>query len=127
MIVLPFGIYEYQQIPIGLYNSPDIFQKKMNEFFQGLDYVQAYIDDLLCITKGNFADHLEKLEKVFQKLAKSSLKVNTTKSFFAKTELEYLGYWITREGIQPISKKVQAILQIKAQKLQRIMSFHWCS
>ena len=98
-IVLPFGKYEYQQIPMGLCNSPDIFQEKMNESFHGLDYVQVYIDDLLCITKGSFEDHLEKVEKVFQKLAESGLKVNTKKSFFAQTELEYLGYWITREGI----------------------------
>ena len=49
-------------------------------------------------------------------MAESGLKVNATKFFFAKTQLEYLGYWITREGIQPISKKVQAILQIKAPK-----------
>ena len=42
-IVLPFGKYEYQRIPMGLCNSPDIFQEKMNELFHGLDYVRAYI------------------------------------------------------------------------------------
>ena len=59
---------------------------------------------------------LKNWKKSFQKLAKSGLKINATKSFFAQTQLEYLGYWITREGIQPISKKVQAILKIKAPK-----------
>ena len=32
-IVLPFGKFEYQRIPMGLCNSPDIFQEKMNELF----------------------------------------------------------------------------------------------
>ena len=32
-IVLPFGKFEYQRIPMGLCNSPDIFQEKMNEHF----------------------------------------------------------------------------------------------
>ena len=39
-IVLPFGKYEYQCIPMGLCNSPDIFQEKMNELFEGLNYVR---------------------------------------------------------------------------------------
>ena len=28
-IVLPFGKYEYQRLPMGFCNSPDIFQEKM--------------------------------------------------------------------------------------------------
>ena len=35
--------------------------------------------------------------------------MNVKKSFFAQKETEYLGYWITREGIQPQPKKVEAI------------------
>ena len=30
-----------------LCNSPDIFHEKMNEKFNGLEYVRAYIDDIL--------------------------------------------------------------------------------
>ena len=29
-IVLPWGKFEYQRLPMGLCNSPDIFQEKMN-------------------------------------------------------------------------------------------------
>ena len=64
-IVLPFGKFKYQRIPMGLCNSPDIFQEKMNQLFDGLDFVRAYINDLLCITKGDYQDHLDKLEQVF--------------------------------------------------------------
>ena len=39
---------------MGLYNSPDIFQEKMNELFNGLEYNRAYIDDLLIISNGDF-------------------------------------------------------------------------
>ena len=38
-IVLPWGKYEYQRLPMGLCNSPDIFQEKMSELFAGFDYV----------------------------------------------------------------------------------------
>jgi len=115
-IVLPFGKYEYQRLPMGLCNSPDIFQEKMSELMTGLDYVRAYIDDLLCLTKGDFADHLNKLEVIFKRLQDAGLKINAKKSFFGHSELEYLGYWVTREGIQPVAKKVEAIKAIAEPK-----------
>ena len=81
-IVLPFGKCECQRIPMGLCNSPDIFQEKMSELMEGLEFVRTYIDDLLCLTKGSYEDHLEKLDSVFTRLAQAGLKVNAKKSFF---------------------------------------------
>ena len=115
-IVLPWGKYEYVKLPMGLCNSPDIFQEKMNELFADLEVVKAYIDDLLIITKGSWQDHLDKLEIVFQRLREAGLKVNIRKSFFGQKELEYLGYWITREGIMPLPNKVAAIHEIEPLK-----------
>ena len=50
-IVTKWGKCEYQQLHMGLWNSPDIFQEKMSELFVGLDTVHVYIDDLLHVTK----------------------------------------------------------------------------
>ena len=65
-IVLPWGKYEYQWLPMGLCNSPNIFQEKMGILMQDLEYVWAYIDDLLILIKSSFTDHLKKLEEVFK-------------------------------------------------------------
>ena len=118
-IILPFGKFEYQRLPQGLCNSPDIFQEKMAELFDGIEYVRAYIDDLLVLTKGDFDDHLEKLEEVLKRIQEAGLKVNAPKSFFARAELEYLGYWITRDGIKPLPKKIEAIMKIAEPKTKR--------
>ena len=115
-IVLPWGKYEYQRLPMGLCNSPDIFQEKMSTLMQGLDYVRAYIDDILAITNVDWYVHLDKLELVFQRLQQAGLKVNARKSFFGRPELEYLGYKITRTTIEPLTKKVKAILAINPPK-----------
>jgi hypothetical protein len=77
-----------------------------------LEYIRVYIDDLLVIIKGSYNDHLEKLDEVLQRLKSAGLKVNAKKSFFAREELEYLGFWITRKGIQPLPKKVEAIQKL---------------
>jgi hypothetical protein len=74
---------------------------------------QAYNDDLLCITRGTLEDHLDKLEEVLKRLRDTGLKVNAAKSFCCTHEIKYLGYMLTRGGIKPQIKKVQAILAIK--------------
>src|ERR1043165_4172289 len=88
-VVLPWGKYEYQRLPMGLCNSPDIFQEKMSSLVQDLEYCRAYIDDLLILTQGDWNLHLEQLDIVLERLEKAGLKVNAKKSFFGKDELEY--------------------------------------
>jgi hypothetical protein len=63
---------------------------------------------------------LEKLEQVLNRLSQAGLKINAVKSCFGRTTLEYLGYNITREGIRPSQKKVDAILLMKYPKSQWI-------
>ena len=118
-IVLPFGKYEYQRLPMGLCNSPDIFQEKMSELMADLEYIRVYIDDLLVLTSDTLEDHLDKLDDVLTRLEVAGLKVNATKSFFARGELEYLGFWITREGIQPLPDKVHAIQRLAEPKTKK--------
>ena len=77
---------------MGICNSPEIFQEKMNKMFRGFEFIRAYIDDLLLITKGDWSDHLNKLEQFLQKLKYNELKCNTEKQFFGKTQMEYLGF-----------------------------------
>ena len=68
-IIFPWGKYRYKRLPMGVAGSPDIFQAKMMGLFSELEYVRAYLDDLLCITQGDFNDHLDKLEVVLKNCA----------------------------------------------------------
>ncbi len=81
-----------------------------------LQYVRAYIDELLVITKSSHDDHLGKLEQVFIQLRNARLKINAAKSFFCAQVTEYLGYILTRGGIKSQPKKVQAILALNPPK-----------
>jgi hypothetical protein len=46
---------------MGYAGSADIFQAEMMDLMESLEYVRAYIDNLLVITRGTLEDHLEKL------------------------------------------------------------------
>eukprot|EP00804_Cyclotella_cryptica_P027451 CCRYP_008864-RA/>CCRYP_008864-RA protein AED:0.29 eAED:0.29 QI:0/0/0/1/1/1/2/245/709 len=111
-IIFPWGKYSYLRLPMGVACSPDIFQAKMSELMATLEFVQTYLDDLLCISKGNLEDHLNKLRRVFIRLRDAGLTVNARKSSFCAMETEYLGYVLSRDGIKPQPKKVQAILAL---------------
>ena len=65
-IILPWGKYEYQKLPMGLSNSPDIFQEKISTLMAGLEFVRTYIDDLLVTAMSTWEDHLTCLDIVFQ-------------------------------------------------------------
>ncbi len=60
------------------------------DLMASLDYVRAYIDDLLIITRGTIEDHISKIETVLTQLRNDGLKVNAAKSFFCTHEIEYL-------------------------------------
>jgi hypothetical protein len=112
-VVIPWGKkYEYLRLPMGLCNAPDIFQEKMSELMMGLEFARAYIDDLLVITRGTHEEHLDHLIQVLTRLSEAGLKVDASKRFFCRSELEYLGYWIKRQGVRPTNKKVDAILNL---------------
>ncbi len=111
-IIFPWGKYSYLRLPMGFAGSADIFQAEMMDLMEALEYVRAYIDNLLVITRGTLEDHLDKLREVLRRLREAGLKVNAAKSCFCTHEIEYLGYILTREGIKPQPKKVQAILAL---------------
>eukprot|EP00957_Ditylum_brightwellii_P198467 15125707-Ditylum_brightwellii.AAC.1 len=84
----------------------------MSKMFSNIEEVCAYINELLLITNGNWEHHLEKLVEVLDRLKYAGLKVNAQKSYFDCQELEYLGYLVTRQGIKPLQKQVEAVLKI---------------
>ncbi len=95
---------------MGFGGSADIFQAQIMDLMASLEFVQAYMDNLLSITRGILDEHLQKIEKVLTRLRDAGLKVDAAKSSSCAHEIEYLGYILTRDGIKPQPKKVHAIL-----------------
>jgi hypothetical protein len=72
------------------------------------------------------------LERVLKILSDKGLHVNAEKSTSCATEIEYLGYWISRSSIQPIPKKVEAIIvhtdqeNLTYTKITSVRVMRWC-
>jgi hypothetical protein len=46
-IILPWGIYQYKRLPMGVKTSPDILQRIMYELLGDIPNIQVYLDDIL--------------------------------------------------------------------------------
>ena len=69
---------------MGVANSPETFQQKMNDLFHVFEFICAYIDDILIITKGDWADHINRIELTHNKLKEKGLRCNIERYFFGK-------------------------------------------
>jgi hypothetical protein len=107
------GKHYYKWPPMGFGGSVDALQAQMIDLMASLDYVQAYIDDLLTITRGALDNYLLKIETVLTRLCNARIKVDAAQSFFCTHEIEYLCYILTRDWIRSQPKKVQVILMLK--------------
>jgi hypothetical protein len=75
-IVFLWGKYSYLRLLVGVASSPDIFQSKISQLMVGLDFVKAYLHDVLVAPKGSYKEHLFNLEQVFEKLDTANLCIN---------------------------------------------------
>ena len=91
----------------------------MSELFVGLDTVRVYIDDLLHVTKVSWTEHLTVLKEISTRLQKAGIKVNASKSCFGAHKFDYFGYHVTRDGVMPIPKKVEAIQALAVPKTRK--------
>ena len=66
---------------MGLCNSPDIYQEKMNKLLNGLEYFSTFVDDLMIISNIFLEDHIKKLDQVLNKLKSAGIKVNAENPF----------------------------------------------
>ncbi|GFV55264.1 retrovirus-related Pol polyprotein from transposon 297 [Trichonephila clavipes] len=111
--VCPFGTYRYLRMPFGLRNAPATFQRLIDKFRSGLKDVFAlsYLDDIIVLSE-TFEKHLEDLEKGFERLSIFKLHANRDKCHFACDRVKYLGFWITKVGIEVDQDKISAIQKI---------------
>jgi hypothetical protein len=45
-VIFHWGKYSYKRLPMGIAGSPDIFQEKMLELMEPLEFVRTYLDNL---------------------------------------------------------------------------------
>ncbi|CAB4029631.1 Hypothetical predicted protein, partial [Paramuricea clavata] len=112
----PFGRFRWTRLPFGISSAPEVWQRRMHEFVEGLDGVEV-IDDFLIAGFGNTEEEvnasLEKNERVFfEKCREWNLKLNKSKLKRAQSSVAFMGHLLTPDGLKPDPAKVEAILEM---------------
>ena len=109
--ICEYGQFEFNRMPFGLTNAPATFQRLMNRIMRPVLYKSTlvYLDDIIVFSK-SIDDHIKHLATVFKLLAENGLKLKLKKCEFCKDKIDYLGHIVSRDGVMPNPKKIQAIV-----------------
>nr|VZI34709.1 unnamed protein product [Spirometra erinaceieuropaei] len=77
-VTTPFGLFEFTRMPFGLRNANQTFQRFIDQVLRGLDFVYAYIDDLL-VASSDAAEHEIHLRQLFERLDSYVVIINAAK------------------------------------------------
>ena len=104
------GVYAYNVMSFGLCNAPPCFHRLISRVLHGLEWrvCLVYIDDVIFFAP-NFAEHLSRLQLVFDRLRQAHLKLKPSKCYFAKTSVQFLGFIVSAHGISPDRDKISAV------------------
>ena len=103
------GLYECESMSFGLCNAPPTFQRLML-IELNLTYCLIYLDDVIIFSRTE-EEHLEWMCVVFDRFREHGLKLKPSKCEVFKTEINYLAHHVSKRGVLPSKKNLEAITQ----------------
>ena len=114
----------YCRLPMGLRESPDIATKMMHSIQDNIDSIEFYMDDIVVFAT-TWTDHISLLSTVLGHLEDVGFTINPLKCEWAVQETDFLGHSLTPNGVKPWHKKVDAILHLQPPtNVKQLRSFH---
>ena len=104
------GQYCFKRMPFGIAAAPATFQELMTRVLGELNWKEAvvYLDDILIFAKDK-EEHFRRVEHIFQKIKESGLRINPEKCQFMVEKTKFLGYVVSKDGIETDKTKIEAI------------------
>ena len=115
----PLGRMRWLRLPYGVSPAPEVFAARLQAALEGLQGIHVIADDILITGAGNTveeatADHNNNLKAFLQRCREKGIKLNQRKLQLNRDSIVFCGHELTRDGIRPDSRKVEAIINMPA-------------
>ncbi|XP_057419037.1 uncharacterized protein LOC130713272 [Lotus japonicus] len=107
--------YCYQTMPFGLKNAGATYQRLMDKVFdkQVGRNMEIYVDDMV-VKSDEMLTHCSDLREAFGELRKHNMRLNPEKCSFWIQSGKFLGFMVTRRGIEANPDKCKAIIEMQS-------------
>ncbi|GKV51647.1 hypothetical protein SLEP1_g58282 [Rubroshorea leprosula] len=111
------AIYCYVMMPFGLKNAGATYQKMVTIVFRAQigKNLEVYVDDIV-VKSLKAEDHLAYLDETFNNLRKNRMRLNPAKCIFSVESGKFLGFMVSRRGIEVNPEKIRAIAEMEPPK-----------
>lgn len=117
------GLMRYKRMVFGMNSAPEIFQKLIEEMIAECQGTFNFLDDILIVAK-DLKESNERIKKVLLTLKANNVLLNKQKCEFNRTEMEFLGNLLTKEGMKPSEAKIKALKEFRQpETIEEIRSF----
>ena len=108
----PRGLFTFRKMPFGPKNAPAAYSRLIEMVLQKLrtPYVLGYLDDVI-IHAPDLEIHLRELEKTLEAHKEAGIKLKASKTHLFQSEVNYLGFKITKDGVSMREDYVEKILK----------------
>ncbi|RDX98137.1 hypothetical protein CR513_18988, partial [Mucuna pruriens] len=109
------GAFFYKVMPFGLKNAEATYQRLMDKIFKeaiGKD-IEVYVDNMVAKSEGG-ENHYETLRRVFKILRRHQLRLNPEKCSFGVQAGRFLGFMLTKRGIEANPEKCRAVISMRS-------------
>ncbi|KAE9314677.1 hypothetical protein PR003_g19188 [Phytophthora rubi] len=148
--ITPFGLFEWNRMPFGLKNTPQIYQRLIDNALYGYLKISAdvsndseprdvfltgeaetkqkssvlgrrsYIDDIL-VTADSWDTLCNKVDRLLEACDKWNLSISVVKSFWGLRKVDYLGHQVSMDGLEAHPKGLQALADLPFPSTLRAM------
>ncbi|KAE9082173.1 hypothetical protein PF006_g26971 [Phytophthora fragariae] len=147
--ITPFGLFEWNRMPFGLENAPQIYQRLIDNALYGFLRIptvadqntltdlfkeghpeeagessvlgrRSYIDDIL-VTAGSWDLLCDRVKALLKACDKWNISISVAKSFWGLKKVDYLGHRVSDEGLEVHPKDLSALMDLPFPRTLRAM------
>jgi len=106
----PFGLYEFNKLPMGISIGSQAISRVVDELLADLKgcYVFNFLDNLV-VYSSSPEEHVTHVLEVLSRLQRSGFTLNPDEVVLGASEIKYLGHLISARGVKILPERVTAI------------------